>query len=223
MAYGDDSANLLTLRPNADNHGRLEQGLPAAAKTDTKDLIEMSDHENLERVADRRDSQAFRELFEKYGPLVKGFMMRQGTNAATAEELAQETMLMVWHKAGQYSREKGNVPAWIFAIARNLRIDRLRREKTWVALEDHHFIDEASAAKLPDEVLSIEQQRLSIKIALDGLPSDQREIIVLSFVEGLSHSAIAQKLGLPIGTVKSRIRLAYIKLRGAVGACDHDD
>jgi RNA polymerase sigma-70 factor (ECF subfamily) len=176
----------------------------------------MSDHENLEQIASQKDSRAFCELFEKYGPLVKGFMMRQGADAATAEELAQETMLSVWHKADLYSRNKGSVAAWIFAIARNLRIDRLRKEKSWVELPDR-YKEEVAADAMPDEIVSTEQQRVITKRAIDALPADQREVVVLSFVEGLSHGAIAERLDVPIGTVKSRIRLAYLKLREAVG------
>jgi RNA polymerase sigma-70 factor (ECF subfamily) len=175
----------------------------------------MSDLEKLEQIAAKRDAQAYRELFEKYGPLVKAFMMRQGTDSSTAEELAQETMLSVWRKAALYSREKGTVITWIFAIARNLRIDRLRSEETWVELPDR-YEQEASGDATADEVVSGEQRRSLVRQALEGLPSDQREAVVLSFIEGLSHRAIADRLGLPIGTVKSRIRLAYLKLRSTI-------
>jgi RNA polymerase sigma-70 factor, ECF subfamily len=146
-------------------------------------------------------------------------MMRQGADPATAEELAQEAMLSVWRKAGLYSQNKGTVATWIFAIARNLRIDRLRREKTWVELPDN-YEQQASRDESPYEVVSGDQHHMIIKRALEGLPEGQREVVVLSFIDGLSHRAIADRLGLPIGTVKSRIRLAYLKLRSAVGESD---
>ncbi|RUO98148.1 sigma-70 family RNA polymerase sigma factor [Hyphomicrobium sp.] len=179
----------------------------------------MSDREKLERIAANNDPQAYRALFEKFGPIVKAFMMRQGTDAATAEELAQETMLNVWRKASLYSLDKGSVTTWIFAIARNLRIDQLRKEKTWVELPDT-YVEQASSEIAADEAISSEQERQKIKQALDGLPKEQREVVVLSFIEGLPHRAIAERLQLPVGTIKSRIRLAYLKLRTAVGDPD---
>src|SRR5262249_25792235 len=126
----------------------------------------MSDLENLKNVADQRDDQAFCALFAKYGPLVKAFMMRLGADAATAEELAQETMLTVWRKAGLYSRDKGGVSTWIFTIARNLRIDRLRREDTWVEIPDG-YEREPSAEATPEEAISGEQRRSKVKRAID--------------------------------------------------------
>lgn len=169
----------------------------------------------LQRIADSGDIEAFRKLFQTYAPRVKSYMMRQGADANTAEELAQETLLTVWRKAGLYSGEKGSATTWIFTIARNLRIDRLRREMTWVELPSGHD-QEASPDALPDEVISEEERRVKVQGALAELPQDQHEVVVLSYIEGLSHSEIAERLGLPLGTVKSRMRLAYLKVRAAV-------
>ena len=169
----------------------------------------------LQRIAERGDVDAFRKLFQSYAPRVKSYMMRQGADANTAEELAQETMLTVWRKASLYSGEKGSATTWIFTIARNLRIDRLRRETTWVALPDGHD-EEASTDALPDEVLSERERKVRVQRALAELPPDQYEVVSLSYVEGLSHSEIAERLGLPLGTVKSRMRLAYHKIRELV-------
>ena len=169
----------------------------------------------LQRIAERGDVDAFRKLFQSYAPRVKSYMMRQGADANTAEELAQETMLTVWRKASLYSGEKGSATTWIFTIARNLRIDRLRREMTWVSLPDGHD-EEASTDALPDEVLSERERKVRVQRALAELPPDQYEVVSLSYVEGLSHSEIAERLGLPLGTVKSRMRLAYHKIRELV-------
>lgn len=179
----------------------------------------MSDSNKLLEIALRRDDRAFQELFEKYAPRVKSLMMRQGADANTAEELAQETLFAVWRKANLYSDEKGSVATWIFAIARNLRIDKLRREETWVELPDG-YDQEPSADAQPDEVLSDGEQRLRIRLALNSLPADQLQVVNLSFIDGLSHGQIAMQLGLPVGTVKSRIRLAYLRLRAVVGKID---
>ncbi len=171
--------------------------------------------EFLQRIAERGDVEAFRKLFQAYAPRVKAYMMRQGANPDTAEELAQETLLTVWRKAGLYSGEKGSATTWIFTIARNLRIDRLRRELSWVELPDGHD-EEPSPDALPDELLSEQERKIRVQAALATLPPDQFEVVSLSYIEGLSHSEIAERLQLPLGTVKSRMRLAYHKVRESV-------
>ncbi|MEQ1718815.1 MAG: sigma-70 family RNA polymerase sigma factor [Hyphomicrobium sp.] len=171
--------------------------------------------EFLHRVAAKGDAQAFRELFEIYAPRVKAYMMRQGADATTAEELAQETLLTVWRKAGLYSDERGSATTWIFTIARNLRIDRLRKEMTWVELPEGRN-EEASDDPSPAEHMEAKERRRRVQTALAELPADQHEVVALSYVEGLSHSEIAERLKLPLGTVKSRMRLAYLKIREAV-------
>lgn len=171
--------------------------------------------ELLHRVAHRADADAFNELFESYAPRVKAYMLRSGADDATAEELAQETLLTVWRKAQLYSGEKGSATTWIFTIARNLRIDRLRREVPWQELPTGRD-EEPSSDALPDEEVSRREDRVRIRKALDNLPEDQRSVVWLSFIDGLSHSEIASKLDLPLGTVKSRMRLAYHKIREAV-------
>lgn len=169
----------------------------------------------LTRVAERGDVEAFGKLFQQFAPRIKSYMMRQGADSATAEELAQETLLTVWRKASLYSSDKGTAATWIFTIARNLRIDRLRREVPWQGLPEGH--DETpSDEPLPDEQVSEQERQKRIRAALSRLPEDQHEVVQLSFIEGLSHSEIAERLGLPLGTVKSRMRLAYQKVREAV-------
>lgn len=169
----------------------------------------------LQRIADKGDVEAFRKLFETFAPRIKAYMMRQGADPGMAEELAQETLLTVWRKASLYSGEKGSATTWIFTIARNLRIDRLRREATWVELPEGHA-EEASNDPLPDDLLAAEQRRQRVQQALAELPQDQHEVVLLSYIEGLSHSEIADRLQVPLGTVKSRMRLAYLKVREAV-------
>ncbi len=171
--------------------------------------------ELLQRVAERRDAVAFAELFQSFAPRVKAYMIRQGADPTTAEELAQETLLTVWRKAGLYSGEKGSATTWIFTIARNLRIDRLRREMAFQELPEGRD-EEPSNDTPPDEAVSEKERRLRVQQALAKLPEDQQQVVVLSYVEGLSHSEIAEKLDLPLGTVKSRMRLAYQKIREGV-------
>ncbi|MEM7774223.1 MAG: sigma-70 family RNA polymerase sigma factor [Pseudomonadota bacterium] len=169
----------------------------------------------LQRIALHNDAEAFRTLFENFAPRVKSYMIRQGADPATAEELAQETLMTVWRKAQLYSGEKGSATTWIYTIARNLRIDRIRRETVWQELPDG-LNEEPSGDLPPDEVVSQGERRDRVQAALRTLPQDQHEVVILSYLEGLSHSEIAERLELPLGTVKSRMRLAYQKLRETV-------
>ncbi|MBU2581559.1 MAG: sigma-70 family RNA polymerase sigma factor [Alphaproteobacteria bacterium] len=169
----------------------------------------------LQRVAEDRDKQAFAELFENFAPRIKAYMIRQGADPTTAEELAQETLLTVWRKAALYSETKGSATTWIFTIARNLRIDRLRREVPWQALPEGHH-EEAADDPAPDEAVSERERRERVHAVLAELPADQHEVVILSFIDGLSHSEIAEHLDIPLGTVKSRMRLAYQKIRESV-------
>lgn len=171
--------------------------------------------EFLRRIADCADADAFQVLFEAYAPRVKAYMMRQGADPATAEELAQETLLTVWRKANLYSARKGSEANWIFTIARNLRIDRLRREQIWMPMPQGRE-EEASLEQPADELLAETERRGRVRDALSALPPQYYEVVALSYIEGLSHSEIADRLSLPIGTVKSRMRAAYRAIRDAV-------
>lgn len=173
-------------------------------------------NELLVRIAVDRSDEAFRQLFDEYAPRIRSFMMRQGADAATAEELCQETLLTVWRKAGLYSADKGSPTSWIFAIARNLRIDRIRRQTAWQELTDEDAAAIPAEGNLPDEAASLQQRQARVRVVLRSLPPDQLEVVTMAFIDGLSHSEIAERLKLPLGTVKSRIRLAYQKVRTAL-------
>jgi RNA polymerase sigma-70 factor (ECF subfamily) len=169
----------------------------------------------LRRVAEEADIAAFRELYQTYGPRVKAYMMRQGADAGTAEDLAQETLFTVWRRASLYTADKGSAATWIFAIARNLRIDRLRREVPWQELPADQP-EGAAGEALPDEALAEKERQVRVRAALASLPADQQEVVALSYLEGLSHGEIAERLKLPLGTVKSRMRIAYQKIRAGL-------
>lgn len=186
---------------------RVERASRFAAQKTMADL--------LQRVAKNGDADAFRKLFQAYAPRVKAYMMRQGADANTAEDLAQETLLTVWRKAALYSDDKGSATTWIFTIARNLRIDRLRREVAWQPMPEGAE-EEPSEDPTPDVEVSERQRRERVRAVIKELPAEQTEVVVLSYIEGLSHSEIAERLGMPLGTVKSRMRLAYAKIREAV-------
>lgn len=166
----------------------------------------------LGRVASARDKEAFAELFAHFAPRIKSMMLRAGASAAQAEDLAQEAMLTMWRKAALYSPEKGAVSTWMFTIARNLRIDRLRLQSS----QPHQDVDdlELVGEERGGEEVTLEAEIVSrVSAAIATLPVDQRAVIELSYVEDIAHSEISERLGIPVGTVKSRLRLAYEKLR----------
>jgi RNA polymerase sigma-70 factor (ECF subfamily) len=169
-------------------------------------------------VADQ-DRAAFAALFEYFAPRIKTFMQRSGSTEARAEELAQETMLTVWRKASLFNPASASASTWIFTIARNLRIDAFRRDRrggvvetTDVAIEFH--VDESPQ---PDENLVTAQTGSRVQSAIAELSEDQKKVVELSFFEEKAHAEIAAILQIPLGTVKSRIRMATIKLRNLLG------
>ena len=170
----------------------------------------------LSLIARDRSEPAFVELFERYAQRLKAYMLRQGADPATAEELAQETLLVVWRKAALYSAEKGSLTTWIYTIARNLRIDRLRKETPWQELPDNLADTLVSDEPAPDESASNRQREVRVQKVLSSLSAEQRQVVEMAYIEGLSHSEISERLSLPLGTVKSRMRLAYQKVRGAL-------
>jgi len=186
----------------------------APARADTTNRLQMTDL--IHKVARNRDSQAFHELFVTFSPRIKAMLMRQGADPETAEEIVQETMLSVWRKAHLFAESKGSFSTWVFTIARNLRIDRLRRNGVWQELGTE--IDERpSEDDSPYDEVHREQQRERVAAALETLTPEQHEVVRLSYIEGLTHTDIAERLGVPLGTVKSRMRLAYGKIRERLG------
>lgn len=172
--------------------------------------------ELLSLIATDRSDAAFRRLFDEFGPRIRSYMLRQGADADLADELTQETLITVWRKAELYSADKGSASTWMFTIARNLRIDRIRRQRPWQELTDEHAASLPSDDAQPDDIIDQGQRSLRVQAVLKELPPEQVEVVTLAFVEGLPHSQIAERLNLPLGTVKSRIRLAYHKLRNAL-------
>ena len=173
----------------------------------------------IEAVATRQDRESFATLFEYFAPRIKAFMRRSGASDQSADELAQETLLAVWSKAKLFDPKSVGATAWIFTIARNLRIDVLRREKRTgmdftVEIDSEFHVDEGPQ---PDASLSMSQTESRVRKALTFLSEDQQRVIELSFFEEKAHADIAQTLRIPLGTVKSRLRLAVNRLRGLLG------
>jgi RNA polymerase sigma-70 factor (ECF subfamily) len=186
----------------------MSSAIPAAMPGDPEAEI----RDLMHRVASGRDREAFESLFLYFGPRVKGLMIKGGAEPDLAEEIAQEALITVWRKAPLYSPDKGKVATWVFTIARNLRIDRLRRQtsRPYEVMEDLELPSDEPGG---EETLLGRQRDELVAAALNELQADQRRVIELSFVEDMPQSEIAKKLNLPLGTVKSRMRLAYGKLR----------
>ncbi|WP_246152251.1 sigma-70 family RNA polymerase sigma factor [Roseospira navarrensis] len=167
-------------------------------------------------IAEHRDQTAFVRLFEHFGPRIKGFLMRQGASDSEADDLAQDVMLTVWRKAGQFDPVKAAASTWIFTIARNRRIDVLRRERRPEPdANDPLLVGEPEPCA--ETQMSTAQIQVRIREAMATLPPEQVEVLTLSFFEDISHSDIADRLGIPLGTVKSRLRLAFRKVKALVG------
>ena len=170
----------------------------------------------LQKVSLSKDKEAFSALFSYYGPRIKSYMLKLGANNGLAEELVQEAMLSVWRKAKLFNSEKSSAGTWIFTIARNLRIDVIRKEKRpEIDANDPTFIPSGDPG--PEIQTSIGEQNLIISQALQVLPKDQILVLKKSFFEDKPHSVIASELNIPLGTVKSRLRLAFNRIRALVG------
>lgn len=164
----------------------------------------------LERIRDNKDQKAFVDLFQHFAPRVKAFLMRGGTDAALADETAQEVMATVWQKAHLFDPARASVATWIFTIARNRKIDAIRKQRR-PEPEDLTWGPEAEPDQ--DDVITLQQESAKLADAIKTLPDKQRVLIEQAYFGDLSHSEIAEQTGLPLGTIKSRIRLALERLR----------
>jgi RNA polymerase sigma-70 factor (ECF subfamily) len=173
----------------------------------------------IRAVAERYDREAFQRLFAYYGPRIKAYLRRLGAADDVAEDLTHEVLLTMWRRAAQFDPAKATLSTWVFTIARNKRIDRLRREKRPdVDLDDPAL--EPEPAPAGDLLVELRQMSHLVVQAMDTLPEEQRRLVRIFYFEDKTHSTIAEELGLPLGTVKSRLRLALGKLRVLLGGGD---
>ena len=187
---------------------RLREGSLAKAVDDT-DWAGL-----LVKVRDHQDRAAFAALFRHFAPRVKAFLMKSGAGATLAEECAQDVMATLWQKAHLFDPSRASVATWVYTIARNRRIDALRKSRR----AEPEELDWGPEPE-PDQAEALEAQQETERLgrALAALPAPQRTLIERAFYGDLSHSEIAAETGLPLGTIKSRIRLALDKLRHQMG------
>jgi RNA polymerase sigma-70 factor (ECF subfamily) len=206
-ARGSTAARVAAwLGPRFGESGGLSMG------DDTPRLDEEDPSAWIADIAARRSRESFALLFSRFAPRVKSYLLKLGARPALAEELAQETLLTVWRKAAYFDPNRASAATWIFTIARNLRIDALRREHHPEALENEPEL--VPDEEQPADAIIVALQRLNrVRQALGDLSADQVEVVRLSFFEEKPHSEISEDLGLPLGTVKSRLRLAMARLR----------
>jgi len=207
---------LVTADPVAQNVMVVGPSKPQSRAKITRDDADQGDDfdDLIEAIAAEKDIDAFNRLFREFAPRLKAYVMRSGAGAETADEMVQECMIAVWRKAHTFDRMKAKAATWIFTIARNKRIDSIRREKRPEFDPNDPFFQPEPAAAADQQ---IEDGRLKEWIGshILDLPKSQADILRRAFFLDQTHSVIAEELGLPVGTVKSRIRLALKKLRVA--------
>lgn len=165
---------------------------------------------DLQAIRDSRDQAAFARVFEHFAPRIKGYLVKSGAAPDQAEECAQDVMATLWRKAHLFDPTKASPATWIFTIARNRQIDMIRRARR-PEPEDLPWGPEEEADA--GEALALQQETERLGKAISELPDKQRELIQRAYFGDLSHSEIAEETGLPLGTIKSRLRLALERLR----------
>ena len=166
----------------------------------------------MEKVVANGDKEAFSQLYSHFAPRIKAMMMKMSPDSSVAEEVAQEAMITLWRKAHSFDPNKASLSTWLFTIARNLRIDRFRAKKK-DNLDPNEPMLLPSAEPSAEETVFREEESIKVRNCISKLPEDQQEVVGLAFMEGMTHQEIADNLGIPLGTVKSRLRLSFEKLR----------
>ena len=191
---------------SAKNETRVDMQEKAAANDNWIVLIE--------KVRDDQDRAAFAALFQHFAPRVKSFLMKSGAAESLAEECTQDVMATLWTKAHLFDPSRASASTWVFTIARNKKIDAIRKlrrpepeELTWGPTAEPDAAD----------VTALRQEAAKLAKAISDLPEKQRDLIQRAYFGDLSHGEIAEQTGLPLGTIKSRIRLALERLRHAMG------
>jgi RNA polymerase sigma factor (sigma-70 family) len=169
-------------------------------------------HQLVHNIARKRDQQAFAELFSYYAPRLHAYLLKLGGDSAMADEVTQDTMMVLWHKTHLFDPDKSSLSTWLFRVARNRRIDLLRKDRSSGEEPDLSMVVDEGLPE-PGQTMDEALRREKILQALNDLSDEQKELVRLSFFDDLSHVRIAEVTGIPLGTVKSRIRAAFARLR----------
>lgn len=188
----------------------MQRGEPRQGAESARELDDL-----VIRVGKARDREAFARLYRHFAPRVKAYLMRLGADDAAAEEATQESMLSLWRRADSFDPAQAGAGTWVFTIARNRRIDLIRRERR-PEPESEAIELIADPAAPADQTIAAEQRDRQVRTALETLPKEQAALIQMAYYEDLSQTEIAAKTGLPLGTVKSRFRLAFARLKRAL-------
>ncbi len=185
----------------------MQRSEPPAAQDGARALDDL-----VLKVGRDRDREAFVQLFRHFAPRVKAYLLRLGADDGTAEEATQETMLSLWRRADSFDPTQAGAGTWVFTLARNRRIDLIRRERR---PEPDNGAAElvADPAEPADQRIEAEERDRRVRVALEVLPREQAALIEMAYYQDLTQTAIAEKTGLPLGTVKSRFRLAFARLK----------
>lgn len=195
---------------------RSPHEIPGIADAGVGDWTAVADETLLSAIATAEDKAAFAELFRRFSGKIKAYLIRAGVTHSEAEEAAQEVLVAIWRKSTQFDPARAGAATWIYTIARNRRIDLARRAKRAEPDPDDPAF-RADPEPSPEVAFSGGERDSRVRDAIAALPDDQRAVIRLAFFNGLSHSEIAEELGTPLGTVKSRLRLSFVRLREDLG------
>jgi len=174
--------------------------------------------DDVRSVAETRDRYAYARLFDHYAPGIEAYLVRLGASRANAEEITQDVMLTLWRKAHLFDAARSSVTTWLYRIARNRAIDTARRNRVDYVDTMDAILDAPTLDAGPESLIDQHRREDAVRAAITGLPDEQLALVRLAFFDSLSHAAIARRTGLPLGTVKSRIRLAFARLRRALAA-----
>jgi RNA polymerase sigma-70 factor, ECF subfamily len=184
-----------------------------------KDVLHRLADEDLMPLVERKDAAAFELVYDRHGGAAYSLAYRIVGDRASAEDVTQEAFLSLWRSGAKYDRARGSVRTWLLGVVRNRAIDALRRQATrapTVELELERLPDQGPYTELTDAKALRQEAAREVRGALRMLPADQLKVIELAYFGGLSHSEIAEALGMPLGTVKGRMRLAMEKIRTAL-------
>jgi RNA polymerase sigma-70 factor (ECF subfamily) len=185
------------------------------------DLAEARDRELVGRIRSG-DEEAFRRLFDRYAPTARALAHRVVRQSHLAEEIVQEAFLALWRNPGGYDQGRGSVRSWLMGMVHHRAVDLIRREESHRRRAEASAVDAAEPDPAEDvvEQLGLPEERRLVRSALEELPQEQRDVLTKMYFEGLSQSQIAQRMGLPLGTVKSRTLLGMRRLRAALGGME---